>query len=99
MKLDQLYAGDHCKVLKAAIPAGGKMPRHHATSDAFVIVIKGTATLVFDDGESTLKAGTTFLIPGREPHVLEVSEDFEAYIIIGPDAGIEMEKGTTGQNP
>lgn len=39
--MKELETNDHYKVLKVELPAGTNMPRHFATSDAFVIVESG----------------------------------------------------------
>lgn len=92
MGIEQVFSDDNHQILKAELPAGGIMPQHHATSDAFVIIVKGKAELIFDDRKSVLASGSTFLIPGGRSHRLEVNEDFQAYIILAPHAGIEMEE-------
>lgn len=90
MKMDQLYQGDQYKVLKVKVPAGGRMPRHYATSDAFVLVVRGTAELEFNNSKLLLQPGMEFLIPCRKPHALRITSEFEAYIVLGPAAEIEM---------
>ena len=93
MKLEQIYAGENYKILNAEVPGGGTMPEHYATSDAFVIIRKGEASVNFDDGtQATIKEGATYLIPGNKRHNLQVLKDFEAFIVIGPEAKIEMAK-------
>ncbi|HEY9364352.1 MAG TPA: cupin domain-containing protein, partial [Chitinophagaceae bacterium] len=62
------------------------MPRHFATSDAFVIVESGNALLIYKGETCELKKGTSLSIPAHEPHILKVIEDFKAYIILGSDA-------------
>lgn len=93
MKLEEVYGGKSYKVLNAQVPTGGVMPEHYATSDAFVIVRKGEANINFMDGtKANIKEGTTYLIPGNKQHNLEVVKDFDAIIVIGPEAKIEMAK-------
>lgn len=93
MKLEQVYSGQNYKILNAQIPGGGVMPEHYATSDAFVIVRKGEANINFIDGNIVnIKEGTTYLIPGNKQHNLKVVKDFDAIIVIGPEAKIEMAK-------
>lgn len=93
MKLEEVYAGKNYKILNAEVPGGGAMPEHYATSDAFVIVRKGEADINFVDGTTAnIKEGTTYVIPGSKQHNLKVVKDFEAYIVIGPEAKIEMAK-------
>lgn len=89
MGIEQIYGNTGCKVLKAEIPCSGRMPTHYATSEAFVMVIKGEAEIIFSDGEQSLKEGTNLLIPEKKPHTLHILKDFEAYIVIGGEAKIE----------
>jgi len=92
MNIDKIYSDAFHQVLKAQIPAGGSMPEHYATSDAFVIIVSGEARIVFKDRDCTLRAGNTFLIPGNKQHNLQVIDDFEAYILLAPAATIELVK-------
>lgn len=88
MKIGPLHSGEHYKILKAEIPGGSRMPTHYATSEAFIIVISGTAEIIFSDQEVHLQTGSSFLIPARKPHTLNVIEDFKACIILAPAASI-----------
>lgn len=92
MGIEQIFSSDQYQVLKADLRAGSQMPEHHATSDAFVMVEKGKAELIFAENRSTIAAGSTFLIPGDKPHRLEIKEDFKAYILLSPGAVIAMEE-------
>jgi len=89
MGMQQVLADKNHKILKVEFPAGSQMPEHHATSDAFIILVKGRANIVFKDGEHELKSGDSFLIPERKKHHLSIKEDFMAYVVMGPDAAIE----------
>lgn len=88
--MDEAYSGDQYKVLHVRVPAGGAIPQHFATSDAFVIVYRGSAELEFENSKLILQPGMSFLIPDSKPHILRVIEEFEAYIVLGGSAGIEM---------
>lgn len=90
MGLEKIYGNRGCKVMKAEIPAGSRMPVHHATSEAFVMVTKGKAELIYSDKEEPLHAGIQVCIPKGKPHTLQVTEDFEAFIVIGGAASIEF---------
>jgi quercetin dioxygenase-like cupin family protein len=90
MKMDEIYAGDQYKILHVIVPAGGAIPEHFATSDAFVIVQRGAAELEFASSKLILQPGISFLIPARKPHKLRATAEFEAHIVIGAEAGIEM---------
>lgn len=97
MEIGLLHSSEHYKILKAEIPGGGRMPAHFATSEAFIVVISGRAEIIFSDQEVSLQAGSTFRIPARKPHTLNVIEDFKACIILAPAAGIEFAKNLNGK--
>lgn len=90
MGLEQVFEDDHRQILKVELPAGSGMPEHYATSDAFVIVVEGKAKLIFNDMTCELVRGGTFLIPEEKSHRLEVIDDFKAFIVLTPKAGIEI---------
>lgn len=89
MGVEHVFSDKNHKVLKAELPAGKVMPEHYATSDAFLITVKGKAELVFDDMKKELTSGVSFNIPGNKRHHMNVKEDFMAYIILAPDGAIE----------
>jgi quercetin dioxygenase-like cupin family protein len=86
--MKELETNDHYKVLKVELPAGTNMPRHFATSDAFVIVESGNALLICKNETSELTQGSTLSIPSHEPHILKVVQDFKALIVMASDAVI-----------
>ncbi len=94
MGLERVYSKKDYQVLKAALPAGKRMPVHYATSEAFVIVAKGSAELIFSDRQEILKAGMQVTIPERKAHTLKILSDFEAFIVIGGPASMEFTGGT-----
>lgn len=86
--MKQLQINDHYKIVKVEMPAGANMPRHFATSDAFVMVESGNALLFYKEEAYELKQGSTLSIPAHEPHLLRVVEDFKAFIVLANDAVI-----------
>ncbi|HEY8784172.1 MAG TPA: cupin domain-containing protein [Mucilaginibacter sp.] len=84
--MKEIEANDHYKVLKVELPAGTNMPRHFATSDAYVIVESGKALFICKSETCELKKGSNLSIPAHEPHILKVIEDFKAYIVLANDA-------------
>jgi quercetin dioxygenase-like cupin family protein len=86
--MQELERNDHYKVLQVELPAGTNMPRHFATSDAFVIVESGNALLICKGETCELVQGSTLSIPSHEPHILKVIQDFKALIIMAGDAMI-----------
>lgn len=86
--MQELETNKHYKILKVELPAGTNMPRHFATSDAFIIVESGNALLICKDETSELTQGSTLSIPSHEPHILKVVQDFKALIVMASDAVI-----------
>jgi len=90
MEMKEIYAGEHFKVKEVILSSGQVMPEHRATSDAFVIVKKGKAKLVFSDSENELTQGSSILIPANKAHRLEITEDFNACVVFEKDGEIEF---------
>lgn len=91
--MKEIETNDHCKVLKVELLAGTNMPRHFATSDAYVIVESGNALFICRGETCELKTGSNLSIPAHEPHILKIIEDFKAYIVLANDALITFVAG------
>lgn len=89
MPIEEICSGGFHKVLKAEIPAGEGMEEHYTTSDAFVVVVDGSAKLIFKDKQVDLFAGSAFLIPGLKPHSLVVSKDLKAFFTLASTGKIK----------
>ena len=87
--MQQLQVNDHFKVLKVELKAGVNMPRHFATSDAFLIVESGSALLIYSGERHELNKGDNICIPASEQHILKIIEDFKAYVVLASDAQIK----------
>ena len=88
--MKEVYGNDKYKILCVTLSVGEAMPLHHATSDAFVICKKGKGRLSFIDRQVTLGAGDTLLIKEREPHKMEILDNFSACIILDADGRIDF---------
>ncbi len=86
--MKELEKNDHYQVLKVELPAGTHMPRHFASSQAFVIVESGNALLICKGETSELVKGSTYSIPSHEPHIFKIIQDFKALIIMAGNAVI-----------
>jgi quercetin dioxygenase-like cupin family protein len=86
--MKELLKNEKYKVVKVEFEAGTHMPRHLATSEAFVIVESGEALLIYKGDTYELGAGSSKAIPAHEPHLLKVISDFKAFIILANDAEI-----------
>jgi quercetin dioxygenase-like cupin family protein len=90
MELKKIYENEFYKIMNVSLTKGESLPKHKATSDAFVIVKQGKGKIIFDNREIPLQHDSTQLIPANETHTLEVMEDFRASIILGKDGDINF---------
>lgn len=90
--MKQLQITEYYKVVKVEFAAGHSMPRHVATSDAFLIVESGKALLIFEKETVELSKGVTQPIPANEQHMLKIIDDFKAYIVLANEAKINFIK-------
>jgi len=88
MIMHELEKNNHYQILQVELPAGSSMPRHCATSDAFVIVESGNALLICKGETAELVKGSKLSIPSHEPHILKVIQDFKALVVMAGDAVI-----------
>ncbi|HTI58937.1 cupin domain-containing protein [Mucilaginibacter sp.] len=88
--MKEIEKNDHYKILTVELPAGTSMPRHLATSDAYIIVESGNALLIFKGETYELNQGSNMTIPSREPHLLKVIRDFKAFVVLAKDAVIDF---------
>lgn len=82
--------GEVFKTLKVTAKAGMKMPSHHATNEAVIVVNTGEALLKISNETHKLIAGTSFTIPAGMAHSLEVIKDFKAFAIMTNDTAIQF---------
>ncbi len=100
MDMKEAYSGSHYKVLEVTLSEGERMPLHEATSDAFLIGMKGKGKIRFSDGrEEFLSAGTSLLIKAHVAHELDILEDFRASVVLAQagkiNFGLTAAKATT----
>lgn len=82
-ELKKLAMGNTFKVLKVEGLKGMKMPAHHSTLEAVIVVQQGEALLKMPDGEYILRAGDCFIVPAKKEHTLTITQDLEALAIMG----------------
>jgi quercetin dioxygenase-like cupin family protein len=90
MEMKKIYENEFYKIMNVSLKKGETLPKHKATSDAFVIVKYGQGKIVFENRDVLLQHDSTQLIPANETHYLEVTEDFGASIILGKDGDINF---------
>ena len=88
--MNQLFSNQYYKVVKLEFAAGEGLTNHSATTDAFVVVQKGKAEIIFKDRTVELIEGSHSSIPANEKHTLKVIEPFSACIIFGGLGKIEF---------
>jgi quercetin dioxygenase-like cupin family protein len=86
--MEQLQMNDHYRVVTVDLLAGTNMPRHIATSDAYLIVEDGSALLIYAGETYELNKGNNIMIPANREHILRVINDFKGYIILANNATI-----------
>ncbi len=89
-QLTLIDKGNSLKTLQVKALTGMKMPPHHTTKEAVIVVQKGEAILKMPNEDHTLKKGTVFIIPSGVNHSLEILKDFEATVIMAIDAEINF---------
>ena len=90
MEMKESFRNEHFKVLEVSLNVDESMPLHEASSDAYVINRQGKGRLIFSNREVIISQGESVLIKAREPHRLEILEDFRSSVILKPDAEIEF---------
>lgn len=89
-KMTQLKTGNLYKVLEVTGISGMNMPEHISTKEAVIIVQKGTAILKIKNIDHTLTLGNSFIVPAGEKHMLQITEDFQAVVIMESDSEIKF---------
>lgn len=89
-ELTPLTMGSVFKVLQVEGSTGMKMPPHHSTQEAVLVVQKGEALLQMPDGEHLLKAGDSFIVPAKKEHSLTIIKDLKALAIMAVDSQINF---------
>ncbi len=91
-EMTPLAVGKSFKTLHVSAKAGMKMPSHHTTKEAVIVVQKGEGVLKLAAEDRSLKAGDSFIIGAGQEHSLEVKQDFEAVVTMAVDGEIEFPK-------
>lgn len=84
--------GKSLKTLRITAMAGMKMPTHHTTKEAVIVVQEGEALLKMPNVDHRLRQGAVFIIPAGIEHSLEIKEDFKAIAILAADSEINFKQ-------
>lgn len=72
----QMFWGEHIMVVRWNLAAETSFPVHEHVSEQVTIVERGSAKLIFPDGEdTTLREGEMLVIPPSRPHGVHVGPD------------------------
>lgn len=86
----RLEFGNTFKVLQVNGGAGMIMPEHSSTKEAVIIVQKGAAILKLKGREHKLNLNKSFIVPAGEIHELQITEDFQAIVIMENDSQVKF---------
>lgn len=89
-EMTQLELGKTFKVLQVIGSSGMKMPEHISIKEAVVIVQRGSATLKMKGVDHLLKLNESFIVPAGVKHELQITEDFQAVVIMESDSEIKF---------
>lgn len=90
-ELIQLEEGKTFKTYYIKGSEGTKMPLHHSTMEAVLIVQEGEAMLKLPNERHLLIPGTSHIILAGVQHSLEIYKDFRAFAIMAVDSNIEFD--------
>ncbi len=91
-ELTLLDKGSSLKTLQVIALAGMRMPPHHTTKEAVIVVQEGEALLKMPNVDHRLRQGTVFIIPAGIEHSLEIKKDFKAIAIMAADSEINFKQ-------
>lgn len=90
MGMKEIYGNASYKIMQVTLSEGAIMPQHSASSDAFIMVEKGSAVISFREREVVLEPGSSFPIPANEAHQLRVLKDFNAFVVMAAEGRIQF---------
>ena len=80
-----MYTDDACKIMRGSLEPGATIGVHtHETNSEIIFMVKGTGTVLYDDGRETLPAGCCHYCPKGHSHSLrnEIGETIEFYAVV-----------------
>lgn len=89
-ELKHMVSGSTFKILQVEGTTGMKMPWHHSTQEAIIVVLKGETLLQMPDNDHHLKAGDTFIIPAKKEHTMSIKKDLKAIAIMDIESEIKF---------
>ncbi|MCM4154733.1 cupin domain-containing protein [Gramella sp. AN32] len=89
-ELTPLDKGSALKTLQVTALTGMRMPPHHTTKEAVIIVQEGEALLKMPNVDHRLRQGAVFIVPAGAEHSLEIIQDFKAIAIMATDSEINF---------
>lgn len=80
-----MYTDDSCKIMRAALAPGASIGLHtHESNCEIIFMLKGTGTVLYEDGKEILPAGSCHYCPKGRRHSLrnESDEEIEFYAVV-----------------
>ena len=65
-----------------AFEADEEISSHTSTGDAMIMVLEGRARITIGDGEYTVEAGESIVMPANVPHAVEAPERFKMLLTV-----------------
>lgn len=89
-EMTPLKVGSTFKVFQVTGSFGMSMPEHISTKEAVVIVQRGSAILKMKGVDHLLKLNDSFIVPAGVQHELQLTDDFQAVVIMEVDSEIKF---------
>jgi quercetin dioxygenase-like cupin family protein len=70
------------EVVRLALPAGTRMPRHAAPGEITLLAIRGRMSLLLDRGTIRMCAGDFLHLEAGEPHAVEAHDDVQVLLTL-----------------
>jgi mannose-6-phosphate isomerase-like protein (cupin superfamily) len=95
--IERIIDSDHLALNHIVLPGGEALPEHHASSNVYMVVVRGTLTLrLGEQEERSYPAGSIVAIPYRtRMHPLNRGEEVLEFFVVkapGPSAIEAMEQ-------
>jgi quercetin dioxygenase-like cupin family protein len=85
-----LQSGAFIKVLQVTGKEAVVMPEHFCTEEAVLVIQKGSAILKIDEKDWSLTSDQSFIIPAGTCHMLTITEEFQAIVMMSIDSEINF---------
>lgn len=84
--------GEKFNVKQMEAKAGDLLPKHIASIESVLIVLKGECVLALAGTDHVLKQGDSFVVPPEIKHQIKANEDFKALHVMTNDIEFQFFK-------